>query len=350
MNASSRKTHFRPALEFLDGRDVPAVVNLTTHLAAGEANGALFQQTDAQPTGTGHISSFVRVQQTGLQGGYNTDARPLQFSENSSPKFTRSLRLADVPVVSVGGTAYRQFLLDINQNSSSPLLSLDQLRVYLGDQGNLTGYNTTAKTLAGLAPVFDLDAGGDNSVLLNYSLNHGSGSGDAFVLIPNSLFASATPNPYVYLYSAFGQTAAANAGFEEWAVLPVRDTAPTGSLSGRVYLDAPDANGNTNGVFDAGEAGIGGVWITLTGVDDLGGEVSLETVTDPNGNYSFTDLRPGVYNLTESQPFGYADGQESVGSLGGDVGEDMFTNICLGAGQMGIAYDFGELEEEEYPG
>jgi hypothetical protein len=340
MSISSHGLRFRPALEALDARDVPAVVDLTTAGTTGQAAGALFQQTDAQPTGTGHISSFVRVQQSGVQGGYNTDARPLQFSENTSPKFTRSLRLADVPVVTVGGVAYRQFLLDINQNSSSPLLSLDQLRIYLGDQGNLTGYDTTAKTLAGLAPVFDLDAGGDNSVLLNYSLNHGSGSGDAFVLIPNSLFASATPNPYVYLYSAFGQSAGANAGFEEWAVLPVRDTTPTGSLSGRVYLDA-----NDSGVFDTGEAGIGYVYITLTGVDDLGAEVSLETITNPDGTYAFTALRPGVYNLTESQPFGYEDGQESLGSLGGDVGEDMFTNIYLGAGQFGVAYDFGEREE-----
>src|SRR5207237_7126692 len=97
------------------------------------------------------------------------------------------LQLADVPVVTHDGVAYREFLLDINQKSSSPLLSLDELRFYVGNAGNLTGYDTTMNQIAGLHPVYDLDAQGDNAVLLNASLGHGSGSGDLLVDVPDAL-------------------------------------------------------------------------------------------------------------------------------------------------------------------
>ena len=90
--------------------------------------------TPSRPApGTSSRSSASRG---GLRGGseqgYNTDARPLQFDENKSPQFTRSLTLGEVPVVNVGGVEYREFLLDINQKSSASLLSLDEVRVFLG--------------------------------------------------------------------------------------------------------------------------------------------------------------------------------------------------------------------------
>ncbi len=337
MRDSSLALRFRPTLNSLEARDVPAaLIDLTSAGAVGEVNGGLFQQTDTQPTGTGVISSFVRVQGIGAESGYNTDARPLQFNENSSPRFTRSLRLNDVPVVVVEGVAYRQFLLDINQKASAPLLSLDELKIFLGDRGNLTGYQ--GGQLAGLDAVYNLDAGGDHAIMMNASLGHGSGSGDVFVLIPDRLFASSTANPYVYLYSAFGQNAASNAGFEEWAVLPKSDTSGLGGLSGRVYFDA-----NNNGIYDQGEAGIAGVYITLTGIDDRGNQVFLTAITNANGNYSFGGLRAGTYTITESQPLGWYDGMDAVGSLGGELGADLFANIQLKAGQFGTAYDFGEL-------
>src|SRR5256885_2263790 len=96
--------------------------------------------------------------------------------------------------------------------------TLVDLRLYGGSAPNLTDYSATAKTLAGLAPVFDLDSGGDVTVKMNYRLNPGSGGGDVTVLIPDSVFAGRSATDYVYLYSQFGGTWGANAGFEEWAV------------------------------------------------------------------------------------------------------------------------------------
>ena len=134
---ASRQTarKYSPQLESLEGRLVPsaATVDLSTAGAQGTVNGALFQQGSVQPAGSGVIDAFVRIHGLGGAGteqGYNTDARPLQFDENKSPTFTRSIQLSDVPEVTIGGVAYRVFLLDINQKSSQPLVSLDQLRLF----------------------------------------------------------------------------------------------------------------------------------------------------------------------------------------------------------------------------
>lgn len=73
--------------------------------------------------------------------------------------------------------------------------------------------------------------------------------------------------------------------------------APCGSVSGTKYNDA-----NRNGCYDAGELGVAGVTIKLTGVTTSGEPVALETTTDGNGNYSFTNLKAGQYTVKEVVP------------------------------------------------
>jgi hypothetical protein len=60
-----------PNLEQLDERLVPAtMVDLTARGASAVVDGgAIVRQVDAQPTGTGHIHSFVRVQGAANGGG-----------------------------------------------------------------------------------------------------------------------------------------------------------------------------------------------------------------------------------------------------------------------------------------
>src|SRR4051812_6529503 len=154
MNSIARTP--QPSLEPLDERLVPAsMADLTTRGASAVVDGgAIVRQVDAQPTGTGFIHSFVRVQGAasggGAEQGDNKDARPLQFDENKSPQFTRSLTLGDVPVVTVNGVNYREFLLDINQTSKAPKLSLDEVRIYLGSGPALSGYDAATHKLAGM--------------------------------------------------------------------------------------------------------------------------------------------------------------------------------------------------------
>src|SRR5207244_8692005 len=109
----------------------------------------------------------------------------------------------------------------------------------------LTGYSASDKTLAGLAPVFDLDSSGDVTVKMDYRLNPGSGGGDVTVLIPDAAFAGRSVTDHVYLYSQFGGTWRANAGFEEWAVRKGPAVAPPpalAGLSGYVYFDGDKSN------------------------------------------------------------------------------------------------------------
>jgi hypothetical protein len=347
MHIQRRNASFKPRLEELGERIVPStLLDLTTRGAEGVINGAVFRQVDAQPTGTGFIRSFVRLQtNAAIEQGYNTDARPLQFNENKSPQFTRSLKVGEVPLVSVAGVLYREFLLDVNQKASAPLISLDQLKIYIGSAGNLTGYDAATGKLAGLDPVYDLDADGDRSVVLDYRLNSGSGSGDMTVLFRAELFG-ADATKFIYLYSSFGGLHGANAGFEEWAVRASGDQGnpppvEPSSLSGFVYNDR-----NQNGVFDLGDSGITGVRITLNGINDLGQNVVLAAITDGQGFYQFTGLRPGVYSLLEDQPAEYEDRDDNIGTQGGLVANDLFYEIYLAAGVNGENNNFGEFRED----
>ncbi len=67
------------------------------------------------------------------------------------------------------------------------------------------------------------------------------------------------------------------------------------TISGQKFNDS-----NGNGMKEAGEPGIQGVTINL----DLGadGTVDATTPTDANGNYSFTNLGPGIYRVREVTP------------------------------------------------
>ena len=208
-------------------------LNLTAG-GSGTINGALFETNQVQPTGSGVIHSFVRISsanQTIVQG-YNTDGRPLQFDENNSPTFTRALPKADLQIVTKGGVEYYAFLLDINQQDSNPLLSLNELEISLGDAPNLLGYSANASgggTQFGTHStlVYDMDAGsgGDMRVDLNYTLNSGSGSGDLWVFVKKGLFGG--NKTWVYLYSKFGDPNGNNDGYEEWAAV-VGPNTPSG--------------------------------------------------------------------------------------------------------------------------
>jgi len=204
-----------------------ATLNCTAGCSTAFA-GAYFITVDQQSTGTGVISSFVRISAANQEivDGHNTSGRPLLNDENSSPTFTHDLQLSAVPMVNISGTNYYEFLLDINQEGVDPGLTLDQIQVCTSSSGGLLAANTCPGTL-----VYSLDTlgGPDNAIALDYNLNTGSGSGDLLFYVPVSALGT-NGSTFVYLYSLFGSnttgfTLAAypggfgnNDGFEEWAV------------------------------------------------------------------------------------------------------------------------------------
>jgi len=128
-------------------------------------------------------------------------------------------------------------------------------------------------------------------------------------------------------------------------------------LSGSVYVDT-----NGNGTRDAGERGIPGVTITVSGNAATGIDVCTvispnpcSAVTDANGNYAFPSL-PGSdaagYTLTQqpqtTTPLNqYGDGAESVGQINGTptgsaAANDVISGIVLPTGAAAMNYNFGE--------
>ncbi|MDR0337863.1 MAG: hypothetical protein LBI18_12315, partial [Planctomycetaceae bacterium] len=130
-------------------------------------------------------------------------------------------------------------------------------------------------------------------------------------------------------------------GYNFGELKPTLPDPAKGSLSGYVYIDA-----NKNGSKDSTEQGIGGVTLTLyQQVNSSYVNTGKTATTDQNGYYIFQNLDPNqTYQITETQPTAYDDGEETVGSLGGDkTSNDVISDIMLPPNGVGIGYNFGEL-------
>ncbi len=263
-------------------------IDLTQPAPLQEVNGAWIKWVDPQSTGSGVINSFLRVQGSPSERGYNTDGA-LEF-ESKPGAFTRSLMLDEVPRVIIDGQSHREFFLDINESKKQELVSLEELEIYLGSTGDLTGY----PNFGGDAyKAFDLDEGvdGDVSLQLSYALNSGSGSGDYVFYIPDSALTG--PNKYVYLYSHFGRADrgdpyASDAGFEEWSV-GTPCMLCTAEIHGYKFNDL-----NGNGIDD-GEPRLSD-WTIYLDTNENGTLDAGEPfrVTDESGQYHFDNLVPGL--------------------------------------------------------
>lgn len=216
------------------------VVDLTSAGSSGSANGALYIQVPDQSTGTGVIDPFLRIQANGTEQGYNTDAgTPF---DTKAGIWTHNLLMSDLVTETIGGVSYFEFLLDVNQTSANPLLSLNNIQIFTS--ASAPGTSTDLTTLGTLRFNNDVGADGDTTVELNYGLNPGSGAGDMYLYVPTSFFAGASANDYVIFYSAFGTGNGSNDGFEEWAL--VTDGSTT----------VPDG-GTTVGLLGMGMLGLG---------------------------------------------------------------------------------------------
>src|SRR5690242_916873 len=205
------------------------------------ANNAIFSNTNlVSKVGTGIVQSFLTIQGSPTEQGYNTDGTPLPLNDQR-PAFTNAVALSQLALVHADGTpfhtgdsgpAYRMFLLDLNESTNKSKISLDALQVWQANSGTLTDFDPpsaqggsgTGLTADGGHLVYNLDAGGDKTILLDASFTAGSGHGaDLAVLIPDSSFDA---QQFVYLYSAFGYQPGytSDGGFEEWFFLKAPQT------------------------------------------------------------------------------------------------------------------------------
>jgi uncharacterized repeat protein (TIGR01451 family) len=112
------------------------------------------------------------------------------------------------------------------------------------------------------------------------------------------------------------------------------------TLAGVVYIDS-----NGNGQFDSGDTGLSGVPVSLIPIDASGSVqgAAITQQTDANGAYLFEDLPAGRYRVVETQPAGFNQGSETIGTAGGsNPVSNVIDTIDLGADVDATNYNFGE--------
>ena len=155
-------------------------------------NFAIFGEVSPQPTGTGYIDPFLRLQNNGQESGYNTSARPFQLDQKE-PITSRTTRC------SLRCRSRRSTVCNTGSSSSistSPIGDESSPVARRAPHLSVTNRHSQLvpcdqQKLNGLTAIYDLDGGGDNWIKLDYSLNRGSGDGDMVAYIPNSLFTGA---------------------------------------------------------------------------------------------------------------------------------------------------------------
>ena len=120
----------------------------------------------------------------------------------------------------------------------------------------------------------------------------------------------------------------------------------TAQLSGFVYED-----NDRSSSFNAGDTPIAGTTVVLTGTLSTGGAITPRTTTtDGGGAYAFTSLQPGTYQVNETQPAGFLDFNDQIGSTGGTAGNDVLSVIPLATGQASVSNNFGEVRPVQLSG
>lgn len=204
-------------------------------------------------SGAGVMEPFLRVQDTPIERGINSDLSNGDFQyDESAGAWTHSLNRnassvldgnnipglndANDPANVHRNKYYREFLLDVNEpdNGSSYIL-LSELKVYISDDPAVTGFDGKLSTLESWAsdpdPVtghhtikaFDLDLKDanndgildpvDRAVLIDYGLlGSGGGRPDMTVYLPRIYNPAA--GTHVFFYTRFGCSTTAGADFD----------------------------------------------------------------------------------------------------------------------------------------
>jgi hypothetical protein len=171
------------------------------------------------PSGTGVFQPFLRLHALGrstIEDGHNTDARSQDFlNDEMGGIWTHAVALSAFTPFIIDGVEYFGFALDTGEPAAkkkSPL-SLDALKICTSNNPSLT----KADDCPSDPYKYDLDAGADREVLLDYNLiGRGNGESDLFIFIP----AFATTDTYLYLYSKLGGKGGpyqVDGTFSEWS-------------------------------------------------------------------------------------------------------------------------------------
>ncbi len=180
------------------------------------------EMQSSQSSGTGVINPFLTTQANGYESGINSDSTDFQYNEKRAGAkgdrgFTHSLQYSDLRLSPFAGLYpnYISFSVDINQTSSTPLIDLTNLRIFVVPQALGATLNTIGALEANGTEVFSLDnAINDYTIQIFYGDWKGSGNNmDMALFIPQF---SAKPGDYIYMYIQYDNS---NDGPDEWVIV-----------------------------------------------------------------------------------------------------------------------------------
>jgi hypothetical protein len=223
-------------------------VDLTTLGASATVQSVLFTEGNAFPSASDVHQPFLRVQATGTEQGFNTDFRPLEPDAIGTPTVTHSIRLRSLArrflTASNHADYYLEFWIDANEStlSGENYLSIDQLRLYTATTPSI---GTSSQLPLSATLRYDMDLPTDQQILLDSTLEPGSGVPTVTIDIPTSYFADVPDSEFVYVFVRAGGAGlvggrqyGSSGGFEELSALvpsspaavPVTEAAPAPSI------------------------------------------------------------------------------------------------------------------------
>lgn len=229
-----------------------------TYDVLGDVGGtAIISDFWSQPTGTGVFDPFLTLDANGqtstgdnrIEQAYNSQGHNALYLDGHRPHWNTTLRVGDLASITINNFKYYGFILDSNEpGGDKSTISIDNIRIYTSatDTTSLVGDNiNNLNSLGALrwamnnplftgTGAFDIDKWiklDSNQENIGRGSNGGSGMSDMILYVPETAFAGANPNDYVWFYNLNGvhysadKYLAAQAGFEEWsAVVKVGST------------------------------------------------------------------------------------------------------------------------------
>jgi uncharacterized repeat protein (TIGR01451 family) len=278
----------------------------------------------------------VRVSTGTLPGGYQTIPSAYPTNENAfasasmaGATITNGIPILDRdfgyppvpgPVYTLSGTVY----VDANTNGAfgGGEAGISNVTVTVGVDTNSDGTNDVVYTIPTATDGTYSIAGIPSNSTVTVTVNEGTLPNPAYVLSgdPNG---GSLSNVYVVANINADTT---NVDFGYFANY--------GSINGTIVTDA-----DGDGFAETNETPLGGWTVTLTyagtdGILGTGDDVATTQVTDNFGNYSFTNLLPGQYAVTKTNPAGYFDLADADGGNASNI------SVTLAQGQTVVDRDF----------